>query len=74
MDNNVFEFKLLIEPKDIYDKLTPEQKERFKDIKITNITLYSDGNVEIECLALMDRIIKSPNRQKLLGDWHITVA
>ena len=67
-----YKFNLWIEPKDIYDKLFPEQKEQFSDVKIINANLGTDGNVEIECLAFESEIKELPFRQKLIGDWYIT--
>ena len=65
-------FKLIIEPKDIYNRLIPEQKERFSNLKITNVKLLDNEIVEIECLALKDDILENPYRQTLLNDEYIT--
>ena len=60
-----YKFKLAIRPKDIYDRLIPDQKDRFNSIEITSAKLLDYGIVEIECLALKDEIIETPERQIL---------
>lgn len=67
-----YKFKLKIEPEDIYNRLIPEQKEKFNNLKITGVKLLDDGIVEIECLALKDKILENPYRQVLFGDGYIT--
>lgn len=57
--------KLIIEPVDIYSKLLPEQKEKFKNIMITDVDLVG-GSVTIECIALEDDVVKSNVLQSLL--------
>lgn len=57
--------KLRIEPVDIYNKLLPEQKEKFKNIMITDVDLV-DGSVTIECIALEDDVMESNVLQRLL--------
>lgn len=69
---NNCKFTLLIKPEDIYNKLIPEQRNMFNNIKITSTNLLNSGDIEIECLALSDEVTEYPNRQKLLGDWYIT--
>lgn len=67
-----YKFKLKIEPEDIYNRLIPEQKEKFNNLKITDVKLLDDGIVEIECLALKDKILENPYLQALFSDEYIT--
>ena len=67
-----YKFKVAIDAKDIYNKLLPEQKEKFNTIKITDVTLCGDKMVTIECLASTDEIIEHTTIQKLIGDWYIS--
>lgn len=66
-----YKFKVAIDAADIYNKLLPEQKELFNNIKITNVELLQDKHVYIECLALEQDIQELPFVQKLIGDWNI---
>ena len=70
MNNHMI--KLMIEPKDIHNRLPPEQKKQFKEIKITNTTLCDNGVVEIECLALEEEINKSSYVQKIFVEGYIS--
>ena len=63
-----YRLKLLIEPNDIYNRLSPEDKERFKEVKIINATLLHDGSVELECLVLENSIINCISHQRLLSN------
>ena len=67
-----YKFKLAIDAKDIYNKLLPEQKELFNDVKITNVELLQDKYVYIECLALQKDIFERTIVQKLLSGDYIT--
>lgn len=62
--------KLIIEPVDIYNKLLPKQKEKFKNIMITDVKLVGDS-VMIECIALEDDVVKSNVGQRLLTGGYI---
>lgn len=62
--------KLIIEPVDIYNKLLPEQKEKFKNIMITDVNLVG-GSVTIECIALEDDVVKSNIGQLVLRNGDI---
>lgn len=61
---------LKIEPVDIYNKLLPEQKEKFKNIMITDVELVG-GSVTIECIALEDDVVESNVLQRLLPSGYI---
>ena len=69
-----YKFTLIIEPKDIYNRLLPEQKEQINNVKITDVTLRDNGSVEIECLALKDEIIEYPYLQRILDDGYVSVV
>ncbi len=56
MDNR--RIQLLISPKDIYNKLSEDDKNKYKSIEIKNATLCHNGDVIIECLLLKDGINK----------------
>lgn len=65
-----YKFKLLIKPEDIFNKLSPEQKEQFNNIKITKVKLLDNGDVKIECMALENEIKDYQYIQYLLsGDY-----
>ena len=68
-----YKFKLKIEPEDIFNRLVPEQKEQLNSIKVTDAILCDDGSVEIECLALKDKVTTYPNLQRLLSDDYISI-
>ena len=69
---NIYKFDLYIDPKDIYNKLEPSQKEKIGDVLITNAQLGGDGYLHIECVALDKRIEITPKepayRQSLMDD------
>lgn len=69
---NNCKFKLAVKPADIYNRLIPEQKEMFNNLKIIDVKLLDDGIVEIECLALKDKIFENPYRQDLFNNECIT--
>lgn len=66
-----YKFTVSIDAEDIYNKLSPEQKDKINNIKITNVQLLQDKYVYIECLALEKDIEELPLFQKLIGDWSI---
>ena len=75
---NIYKFDLYIDPKDIYNKLEPSQKEQIGNVVITNAQLGGDGCVHIECVALEKGIKVTPKepayRQSLIDDGsYITV-
>ena len=65
-------FSLYIKPEDIYNKLLPEQRGQFSNIKIINATLFND-ELHIDCLALEKEVLECQYRQKLLDDGFIIV-
>lgn len=65
---NSCKFTVYIDPKDIYKKIVPEQRNQFKSIMITKAELCENGNVEIECLTLDGEIDDVLHRQKLLSN------
>ena len=69
---NIYRFDLYINPKDIYNKLEPSQKEQIGDVVILNAQLFGDGCVHIECVALEKGIkIAQTNpayRQSIMDD------
>ena len=67
-----YKFKLAIDAADIYNKLLPEQKELFQNVKITNVELLQDKYVYIECLALTNEIIERNCCQRLLTSNYIS--
>ena len=60
---NIHRFNLYIDPKDIYNKLEPSQKEQIGSVVITNARLFGDGCVHIECAALEKGIEITPKRE-----------
>ena len=60
---NNYKFKLLIKSEEIYSKLIPAQKQLFNNIQITNATLLSNGEVQLECFALTNNVTETPSRQ-----------
>lgn len=67
---NLNKMKLVIEPADIHNKLLSEQKEKFKNIMITDVDLV-DGSVMIECIALEDDVVESNVLQHLLKSDYV---
>ena len=68
-----YKFTLSIEPEDIYNRLKPEEKKQFDNVKITNVNLLNNGTVEVECIAFDDEIIENPYLQKLFGNGCISI-
>ena len=66
----MYGLKVYIEPKDILNKLSDEDKERFNQCVFTNVIRCMDGSVEIECVLFndQDEDKKSPYRHKCFGD------
>ena len=67
-----YNFKLIIRPEDIYNKLLPEQRAQFTTVEIVGANLDSRGIVEIECLALDDNIVEKQEVQALLTGIYIS--
>ena len=63
-----YKFKLLIKSESIFNKLTPEQRQQFSSVEITKATLFENGEVELDCLALENNTIEIPYRQIILDD------
>lgn len=63
-----YKFKLLIKPESIFNKLTLEQRQQFSSVEITKATLFENGTVELDCLALDSEIIETPYIQILSND------
>ena len=60
-------FSLYIKPEDIYNKLLPEQRGQFSNIKIINATLFND-ELHIDCLALEKEVLElRKGKDKLVG-------
>lgn len=70
---NNYKFKLAIDAADIYNKLLPEQKDLFNDVKIMNVESCGDKRVIIECLVLEKDIEEVPFVQKIIDDGEIRV-
>lgn len=60
-----YKYKFKIEKNDVYNALPSDVKNQCKELKITNAKLLSNGDIEIECLALTDEIIECPYLYKL---------
>ena len=62
-------FNLSVRAKDIYDKLSPEDKNKYKNIMITDAKLFNNKELIIECLALNDDVEECGRMQAVLtGD------
>lgn len=61
--------KVYIEPKDILNKLSDEDKQRFNQCVFTDIHKCMDGSVEIDCILFYeDESVMYSDRQKLIID------
>lgn len=60
---NIHKFNLYINPKDIYDKIEPNQKDKIGSVVITNAQLFGNGCVHIECVALEKGIEITPKKE-----------
>ena len=62
-------FNLSVRAKDIYDKLSPKDKNKYKNIMITDAKLFNNKELIIECLALNDDVEECGRMQAVLtGD------
>lgn len=51
-----YRFRIVLQPKKIYANLPPEYRGQIGSLLITNTTLLSNGDVELECLALESEV------------------
>lgn len=51
-----YRFRIVLQPKKIYANLPPEYRRQIGSLLITNTTLLSNGDVELECLALESEV------------------
>ena len=61
-----YELEFCITLEDIYNKLSPENQEKFKYIKFTNATVLSSKGVKINCM-LSEEPIKRDEHMYLLS-------
>lgn len=57
-----YRFRIVLQPPKIYANLPPEYREQIGSLLITNTTLLSNGDVELECLALESEVEDIPVR------------
>lgn len=57
--------KFYIDPQDIFDKLSKEDKELYTDLYITDVSKQEDGTVEIGAIVCRDGLMEDSFRQKL---------
>lgn len=50
----MYGLKVYIEPKDIIDKLSDEDKERFNQCVFTDVIREADGSITIDCVVFND--------------------
>ena len=50
----MYGLKVYIEPKDILDKLSEEDKKRFNQCVFTDVTRERDGTITIDCVVFDD--------------------
>lgn len=62
MKRTNYRFRVVLQPQKIYANLPPEQRGQIGSLLITNATLLSNGDVELECLALENEIEDIPAR------------
>lgn len=71
---NKCHLKVYLDPQDIYNKLSPDDKERFKNLEIIKSELTPDGSIEIDCHVYeADTKTSDILRQKLLSDGYLKV-
>lgn len=57
-----YRFRIVLQPQKIYANLPPEYRGQIGSLLITNTTLLSNGDVELECLALESEVEDIPVR------------
>ena len=61
-----YELEFCITLQDIYNKLSPENREKFKYLKFTNTTVLNGNEVKISCM-ISEEPIKRDERKYLLS-------
>lgn len=57
-----YRFRIVLQPQKICANLPPEYRGQIGSLLITNTTLLSNGDVELECLALESEVEDIPAR------------
>ena len=67
--------KVYIEPKDIIDRLSDKDKERFNQCIFTNVVRETDGSVTIDCVVFddPDPYVKQCHRQRYFSDGSLKI-
>ena len=72
----MYGLKVYIEPKDIIDRLSDEDKKRFNQCVFTDITkdIFS-GGITIDCVLFDDKdpYVRAKHRQKYFGEGRFIV-
>lgn len=68
-----YKIKLKISPNDIFNKLSYNDKKRFRSIEILNTTLLQEGSVIIECLISENKTNDISYLQHLFSDGDLII-
>ena len=71
----MYGLKVYIEPKDILDKLSEEDKKRFNQCVFTDVTRDMDGGITIDCVVFddPDPYVVAKHRQKYFSEGSLEV-
>lgn len=66
----MYMMRLYIEPEDIINKLSEEDKKRFNQCVFTNVVKENDGSITIDCVVFddPDPYVTMKHRQKFFGE------
>lgn len=68
--------QIYIEPKDILDKLSEEDKKRFNQCVFTDVTRGMDGSITINCVVFddPDPYVKAQHRQRYFVEGSLEIG
>lgn len=71
----MYGLSVYITPEDIIDKLSDEDKKRFNQCVITDVTRERYGGITIDCVVFddPDPYVRAKHRQKYFGDGQLVV-
>ena len=72
----MYGLSVYIEPEDILDRLSDEDKARFNQCVFTDVHRDLDGGITIDCIVFddPDPYVKEKHRQKYFSDGSLTVC
>lgn len=71
----MYGLKVYIEPEDIIDKLSDEDKKRFNQCVFTDVTRERDGGITIDCVVFddPDPYVITKHRQRYFGEGSLEI-